>query len=116
MSGKIIFKFKISLLLSIISAGLIPIFLVITLFAIIFPFLSTIFDLNSDFEDKFFFKFISRLLKKIIFDEYKMNTIKKAKNMKAILLKETFKFDKFFLYLKPVIFSSNINLLSLFIT
>ena len=49
MLGKIICNFNNSFFLSLTSFGLIPILLVITDFAIIFPFLSIISDLKSFF-------------------------------------------------------------------
>ena len=86
-----IFKLINNFLLSMTKLGFIPTLFATIVFAIIFPFLSTMLDLNSDSIKFLFVIFFFNELRKIALVEKINDTITKTKKIKAILLKDIFR-------------------------
>ena len=74
--------------MSITKLGFIPTLLVIIDFAIKFPFLSKILDLNSETDKFLLCKFFFNDPRNIVLVEKIIDTITKTKKIKAILLKK----------------------------
>ena len=99
-SGKINFKLINSFFLSITKFGFTPTLLVIIVFAIKYPFLSTILDLNSDMIKFLFDILFFRDPRKTALVEKINEIITKIKKIKAILLKDMFNLVFFVSYEK----------------